>query len=143
MTRRQLESRHKQLVQANSTLNCLFCHCHSIQSLPVLKHNLLQEIQELVAAKNVIVSSHGYDELAADNIFVQDMLDSVHAAFVVEEYPDFYKGPCLLVLQKDSENKPVHVVWGIAKGKTAPAVLITAYRPDPDRWEGEFKRRKP
>jgi hypothetical protein len=108
-----------------------------------LKQNLLQKIQELVAAENVVVSSHGYDELAADNIFVQDMLDSVHSAIVVEEYPDFYKGPCLLALQKDSECKPVHVVWGIARGKTSPAVLITAYRPDPDRWNEDFKRRKP
>jgi hypothetical protein len=84
----------------------------------------------------------GYDELAADNIFIQDLLASLHTATVVEEYPDFYKGPCILVLQEDREKRPVHVVWGIAKGKSSPAVLITAYRPAPERWEEDFKRRK-
>ncbi|RXK85087.1 DUF4258 domain-containing protein [Chlorobaculum sp. 24CR] len=107
-----------------------------------MQRNLFQEIRQLVAAKEVIISSHGYDELAADNIFVQDVLDSVNSATVVEEYPDFHKGPCVLLLQKDRDQKPVHVVWGIPKGKTSPAVLITAYRPDPDRWEEDFTRRK-
>lgn len=108
----------------------------------MIKENFLRKIQELVTAKEIVISSHGYDELAADNVFVQDLLDSLAAAIVVEEYPDFYKGPCILLLQEDSERRPVHVVWGIAKGKTSPAVLITAYRPDPELWEDDFKRRK-
>lgn len=108
----------------------------------MIKENFLRKIQELVTAKEIVISSHGYDELAADNVFVQDLLDSLAAAIVVEEYPDFYKGPCILLLQEDRERRPVHVVWGIAKGKTSPAVLITAYRPDPELWEDDFKRRK-
>jgi hypothetical protein len=107
-----------------------------------LKESLLHEIQKLVAAKEIVISSHGYDELAADNIFIQDLLESLNTATVVEEYPDFYKGPCILALQEDREKRPVHVVWGIAKGKSSPAVLITAYRPAPERWEEDFKRRK-
>ncbi|ELP52665.1 hypothetical protein O53_4390 [Microcystis aeruginosa TAIHU98] len=49
----------------------------------------------------------------------------------------------MLVLQKDSQGKPVHVVWGIAKNTESPAVLVTAYRPDPARWSSDFTRRKP
>ena len=36
----------------------------------------------------------------------------------------------------------IHVVWGIPKGYDSPAVLITAYRPDPDLWEEGYTRRK-
>jgi hypothetical protein len=42
----------------------------------------------------------------------------------------------------DEEGQPIHVVWGIPKSQTSPAVIVTSYRPDPVRWTGDFKRRR-
>jgi hypothetical protein len=100
------------------------------------------EILALIEAGEVQISLHGYDELAQDDIYVRDTMDSVREAKVVEEYPAFPKGPCVLLLQKDRKGKPIHVVWGIPKGLSTPAVLVTAYRPDPDRWDSSFTGRK-
>ena len=80
--------------------------------------------------------------IADDNIFVRDLLATIDGSHVIEDYPNYHKGPAVLVLQKDRYNKPVHVVWGIPKGKSSPAVLVTAYRPDPNRWSNDFMRRK-
>lgn len=30
------------------------------------------------------------------------------------------------------KKRPNHVVWGIPIGKSSPAVIVTAYRPDPE-----------
>lgn len=101
-----------------------------------------QRVLSLIQQGEVKISSHGYDELAADHIYFRDVMSGVSEAEVVEEYPEYPKGPCVLVLQWDPEGQPMHVLWGIPKQATAPAVLITAYRPDPAYWSKDFKRRQ-
>jgi hypothetical protein len=101
-----------------------------------------RQILRLVEQGEVRISDHGYDEMAADDVRVRDVIGSITDAVVVEEYSNYAKGPCVLVLQRDQRGKPVHVVWGIPQGKSTPAVLVTAYRPDPQRWEPGFTRRK-
>jgi len=102
----------------------------------------LNAIKALIAAGDVLISEHGYDELAADDLTVREIIQSIDAAVVVEDYPKYPKGPCVLVLQSDARGGPVHVVWGISRGSSSPAVLITAYRPDPARWNSSFTGRK-
>ena len=104
--------------------------------------SILQAVLALVARQEVVVSDHGYDELTADNIHIYDLLTGVQDATVIEEYPTYHKGPCVLVLQKDQQGQALHVVWGIPQHAISPAVVVTAYRPDPARWTDDFMRRK-
>ena len=97
----------------------------------------------LVSNGSVLISNHDYDELAEDDIFSDDALSGLPNAVVVEDYPNYAKGPCVLVLQHDSLGAAIHVVWGIPRGKTLPAVLITAYRADPELWENDLLTRRP
>lgn len=99
-------------------------------------------ILELIELGEVKVSDHGYDELVADGIFVRDIMAGVTDAAIVEDYPEYPKGACVLVLQKDRHGKPIHVVWGIPGNASSPAVIVTAYRPDPRRWTDDFLRRR-
>ena len=102
-----------------------------------------ERIRALVRSGDIEISDHGYDEMSDENILVRDVIAGVLDGSVVEDYPTYAKGPCVLVLQFDHDRRPLHVVWGIPKNLSAPAVVVTAYRPDPERWSEDFLRRKP
>jgi len=102
----------------------------------------LRAIAALVQRGEVRISAHGYDEMAEDGILAGEAIDGVTNAVVVEDYPEYSKGPCALVLQRDRGGAPIHVVWGIPGGQMSPAVLVTAYRPDPALWTDDFLRRR-
>ena len=104
--------------------------------------DMLDRLQEMAAREEVRISEHGYDELAEDGLSARDVVSGLANAALVEEYPDYPKGPCVLVLQRTASGDPVHAVWGIPKGASAPAVLVTAYRPDASRWSDDFMRRQ-
>jgi len=69
-----------------------------------------ERIQKLIELGETLVSAHSYDELAQDNIMVREILDGVSRAIVVEDYPNYAKGHCTLVLQKDRQGNIIHVV---------------------------------
>jgi hypothetical protein len=96
-----------------------------------------------VSRGEIMVSLHGLEELQADGIRIRDVMAGLRTAKVVEDYPDYSKGPCVPVLQHDSSGEPIHIVWGIPKAATGPTVIVTGYRPYADRWSDDFLRRRP
>ena len=103
---------------------------------------LVDRIRTLISAGEVRISEHGYDEMTDDDLAARELITGVLEAIVIEESLDYPKGPCILVLQRDKTGDPVHVVWGIPKGYEKPAVLVTAYRPNPDQWDNSFLQRR-
>ena len=106
-----------------------------------LRSETFDRVVRLVARGEVVVSAHGYDELGADGILIRDILAGVGEGIVIEDYPAYHRGPCVLVKQRDRQG-PVHVVWGIPSQAVSPAVIVTAYRPDTSRWTEDFLRRR-
>jgi hypothetical protein len=101
----------------------------------------LARIEALAAAGEVLLSQHAYDRLAENGMSVADIETGVAGAIEIEDYPEFHKGPSVLVLQQDASGQPIHVLWGIRKRTSGPAIVVTAYRPDPSRWTADFRRR--
>ena len=101
-----------------------------------------RKVIELIDKGEIKISNHGYDELAEDGLLVKDVMIGVKEGKLVEDYPEYPKGPCVLVLQRDKGGNPIHAVWGIPKGTSSPAVLVTAYKPDLSLWSDDFMERK-
>lgn len=105
-------------------------------------NKFLERIRTLFTYGDVRVSEHGFDALSDDRISVRDAIRGIGNAVVVEEYPPLGRGPAILVLEYDSNDQPIHVVWGIPRGHDSPAVLVTAYRPHPAQWQEGFTQRR-
>ena len=102
----------------------------------------LTNIRSLAERGVIRISEHGYDELAKDDILVSDILAGISGAVVVEDYPAAMRGPSVLLLKWDHLQRPLHVVWAIPREHSEPGVMVTAYRPDQERWSSDFLRRR-
>jgi Domain of unknown function (DUF4258) len=103
---------------------------------------ILRRVQTLVLSGDYLVSDHGFNALEEDAIVASEAIAGIAAATPIEDYPDRSRGPSVLALQHDGSGRAIHVVWAIPVGERRPAVLVTAYRPNPALWDSEFGKRK-
>ncbi len=57
-------------------------------------------LKTLIAENDVLVSAHGYEELAEDDLYMSDIINSAADGIVIEDYPEYHKGPAVLVLRR-------------------------------------------
>jgi hypothetical protein len=71
------------------------------------------KILKLIQSGDIKISEHGYDELATDGVSVREIIAGSYDSVVLEDYPEYRKGPYVLVMQNDRQKHLIHVVWGI------------------------------
>jgi hypothetical protein len=100
----------------------------------------LQQIIEAIRSKRIRVTDHADEEAASDNLTTDEIYASVFVGEMIEEYPFDRPYPSCLIYGTTSGGVPVHSVWAFNQEKRS-AVLITVYKPDPEKWI-DWKRRK-
>jgi Domain of unknown function (DUF4258) len=100
------------------------------------------KIKNLLEQDDFLITDHAFRELAEEEIAFEEIRRAIQTAVVVEEYPNYHKGPAILVLTLSEQGRAIHSLWGIPKGELRPATLITAYLPDAAKWEPDNKTRK-
>lgn len=93
----------------------------------------IELIRQSVAAGWLRVTDHADEEMAADGLLLDDVLASLSVGEVIEDYPSDHPLPSCLIYGEANEGMPIHSVWAYNES-TGRAVLVTVYRPDPNRW---------
>jgi hypothetical protein len=75
----------------------------------------------------------------ADHVSVSALLKTIEFGEIIEQYPHDKPYPSCLILSEC--EGPLHSVWAYNESNSW-AVLITVYRPDPQRWIN-WRLRKP
>jgi hypothetical protein len=94
------------------------------------------DIQKIIAAitdNHVRITDHADEEAQADHLSFNEIFGSVFRGEVIEEYPDDWPYPSCLVYGETFRGDPVHSARAYNE-ENGWAVLVTVYRPDPDRW---------
>jgi len=101
---------------------------------------LLIALQALVSAKSILWTEHVALRLRERGIKRADVITCIENGEIIELYPDDTPFPSCLILGNSLSDKPLHVVCGFNAGVSC--CIITAYHPDFDKWEVDYKTRK-
>ena len=93
----------------------------------------IEHIIEAIRAGRVRITDHADEEAVDDDLTFEEIYSSVLQGEIIEDYPTDKPFPSCLVMGKNFSGQAIHSVWAYHP-KNQWAVLITVYRPDPDRW---------
>lgn len=90
-------------------------------------------IIDAIRFNRVRITDHADDEAADDNLAFDEIYCSVLHGEVIEAYAQDKPYPSCLIMGRNFVGEPIHSVWAY-NPENRWAVLITVYRPDPERW---------
>ncbi len=101
----------------------------------------IQDIISAIQEKRIRITDHADEEAQTDTLTFDEIFFSVLQGEIIEDYPTDKPYPSCLIYGNNFEGEPIHSVWAY-NDKAKWAVLITVYRPDPNRWINWRERRK-
>lgn len=100
----------------------------------------IEDLIEAIRGNRVRITDHADEEAQADRLSYEEVYFSVLQGEIIEDYPTGRPFPSCLIYGDTFSGDPVHSVWAYNE-EDEWAVLITVYRPDPQRWVNWRKRR--
>lgn len=99
----------------------------------------IETIRKYVEKKNILWTKHCLNRINQRDILISDIEIAINNGKIIEYYYDDYPYPSCLILGRDKSNKDIHIVCGISEDYI---YMVTAYRPNIDKWENDMKTRR-
>lgn len=99
----------------------------------------IERLRALNKAEQIAITEHARRRLVEREISVDDIIQCVDTGEIIRQYEDDKPFPSCLILGAAVDGKYIHVV---ASHDSEWIYLITAYHPDTDIWEPDFKTKK-
>lgn len=99
--------------------------------------NELRQLAEDI--DNLILTNHVLVRFEERGIILPDVHKVIMQGEIIEQYPDDFPYPSCLLLGLSIGGRHLHACVA-SSGENIH--IITAYYPNPDEWESDFKKRK-
>ncbi len=98
----------------------------------------MKSFQSLNRPECMVMTQHCRKRFAERNISVEDIIQVIDTGCIIETYPEDFPVPSCLILGY-SGNRAIHICASIMDDYI---YLITAYIPDPEKWDDDWRTRK-
>ena len=99
----------------------------------------IKQLKALNKSENIAITEHARIRLYERKIGIDDIVNGIYTGEIIKQYEDDKPLPSCLILGFSTKSQYIHIVVSC---DTDFIYLITAYFPDPDLWESDFKIRK-
>ena len=100
---------------------------------------MLNRIRSQAHAGNIRLTLHAQQEMAEEQISLNEVLEAISEGHVLEDYPDHRRGACCLLNGLTQMERAVHVVCTTAH---PTLIIITVYEPGLPKWFTPTRRRQ-
>lgn len=100
---------------------------------------VIEELQKYYQQDKVLMTQHSSERCRQRGIKKKDIRHAVMTGEIIENYPEDYPFPSCLIYGCSEDNKIIHLVMS---DEGTGSRIITAYYPDEEKWEADFKTRK-
>ncbi|MCL1834056.1 MAG: DUF4258 domain-containing protein [Leptospirales bacterium] len=94
----------------------------------------IEDIRRYCSDNAIILTDHLLTRIRQRNIQLKDIKNAILNGEIIEQYQNDYPFPSCLI---NAEN--IHIVCSIGEGYL---YVITAYRPSPEKWHLDGRKRK-
>lgn len=99
----------------------------------------IDKLREINTPEHIVITEHARRRLIEREITIKDVVVCMESGEIIKQYEDDKPFPSCLILGMSIHNKYIHVVVSMNEDFIH---LITAYYPDTEQWEPDFKTRK-
>jgi hypothetical protein len=99
----------------------------------------IKDIRALCRDETIKATHHFTDRLIKRGIEYDNIIYAIMNGEIIENYPDDYPYPSVLIFGQTVEHDNIHIVAGLGDGEL---YLVTAYHPSNAKWENDYKTRR-
>lgn len=99
----------------------------------------IEQLRKYYEEGRVFSTQHAAERFRQRGIRAADVRLAVGNGEIIEQYPGDFPFPSCLILGADHNKMPLHVCMS---DEGSAGRIITAYRPDPNKWSQDLRTRK-
>ncbi len=99
---------------------------------------VLERIRAQADVDNIRITQHAQQEMAEEDITLDEVLEAIVTGQVLENYPEHRRGACCLLNGLTKKGRPLHIVCTTVR---PVLIIITVYEPKPPKWTTPAQRR--